>query len=189
MEERLTEGWVSVKLGDVVFPGNTRRPNEATEPDFLYVDIDALDNRLQKIVAPKRISSSEAPSRARLVIHANDVIFSLTRPYLKNIAIIPSDLDNQIASTAYCVLRPEDGISSHYIFYLVIRDDFIKSIITYGDSPPAAHDDEFLAMEIPIAPTKEQNRIVAAIEQQFTRLDNAVASLQSAKRRVKQYRA
>jgi len=189
MEERLPEGWVSVKLGDVVFPGNTRRPNEATEPDFLYVDIDALDNRLQKIVAPKRISSSEAPSRARLVIHANDVIFSLTRPYLKNIAIIPSDLDNQIASTAYCVLRPEDGISSHYIFYLVIRDDFIKSIITYGDSPPAAHDDEFLAMEIPIAPTKEQNRIVAAIEQQFTRLDNAVASLQSAKRRVKQYRA
>ena len=44
-------------------------------------------------------------------------------------------------------------------------------------------------MGIPLAPTNEQSRIVAAIEQQFTRLDSAVASLRSAKARAKQYRA
>jgi type I restriction enzyme, S subunit len=189
MDERLPEGWVSAKLGDIVFPGDARHPNKSTEPDFLYVDIEALDNTLQKIVAPKKIPSSEAPGRARLVIHTDDIIFSLTRPYLKNIAIVPPELDDQIASTAYCVMRPETGISSHFIYYLITRDDFIDSIITYGDSPPAAHDDEFLAMKIPLAPTNEQHRIVGAIEQQFTRLDNAVASLQSAKARAKQYRA
>lgn len=42
---------------------------------------------------------------------------------------------------------------------------------------------------IPLAPLPEQARIVAAIEQQFTRLDSAVASLRSAKARAKQYRA
>lgn len=189
MNEKLPEGWVSAKLGDVVFPRDTRHPNESTESDFLYVDIEALDNRLQKIVAPKKVPSSEAPGRARLVIHTNDVIFSLTRPYLKNIAIVPPELDNQIASTAYCVMRPERGVSSNFIFYLITRDEFINSIVTYGDSPPAAHDDEFLAMEIPLAPTNEQHRIVSAIEQQLTRLDNAVVSLQSAKARAKQYRA
>ncbi len=41
----------------------------------------------------------------------------------------------------------------------------------------------------PLAPLPEQHRIVAAIEQQFTRLDSAVASLQSAKARARQYRA
>lgn len=189
MDERLPKGWVSAKLGDVVFPGDTRHPNKSAEPDFLYVDIEALNNSLQKIVAPKKIPSNEAPGRARLVIHTNDVIFSLTRPYLKNIAIVSPELDDQIASTAYCVMRPEKGVSSHFIFYLVTRDDFINSIVTYGDSPPAARDDEFLAMKISLAPTNEQHRIVAAIEQQFTRLDNAITSLQSAKARAKQYRA
>ncbi|HZO75841.1 MAG TPA: restriction endonuclease subunit S [Ktedonobacteraceae bacterium] len=189
MDEKLPEGWENVKLGDVVFPGITLHPKNLNEQHFMYVDIEALDNNIQKIVAPKKILSKEAPGRARLVIHTNDIIFSLTRPYLKNIAIVPPELDNQIASTAYCVMRPENGISSYFIFYLVIRDDFIKSVVTYGDSPPAAHDDEFLAIEIPLAPLSEQTRIVAAIEQQFTRLDNAVASLQSAKARAKQYRA
>jgi type I restriction enzyme S subunit len=189
MEEKLPEGWVYAKLRDIVYPGATRNPNTLTEPYFLYVDIEALDNSSQKIVNPKKLPSSEAPGRARMVIHANDVIFSLTRPYLKNIAIVPPELDDQIASTAYCVMRPENGISSQFIFYLVTRDDFINSIVTYGDSPPAAHDDEFLAMKIPLAPTKEQHRIVAAIEQQFSRLDNAIASLQNAKAKAKQYRA
>ncbi len=189
MEEKLPEGWVSTKLGSVVFQGDTRHPGGSTEPDFLYVDIEALDNNTQEIVAPKKIRSSEAPGRARLVIRTGDVIFSLTRPYLRNIAIVPSELDNQVASTAYCVMRPEIGVSSRFIFYLVNRDDFIKSIPTYGDSPPAAHDEEFLAMDIPLASTNEQRRIVEAIEQQFSRLDNAIASLESAKARTKQYRA
>jgi type I restriction enzyme S subunit len=40
-----------------------------------------------------------------------------------------------------------------------------------------------------LPPAAEQSRIVAAIEQQFTRLDNGIASLQSAKAKFKQYRA
>ena len=40
---------------------------------------------------------------------------------------------------------------------------------------------------LPLPPLPEQNHIVAAIEQQFTRLDNAVASLQRARARAKQY--
>lgn len=189
MDEDLPDGWIWARLQDIVYPGGTRNPNNTAESSFLYVDIEALDNKMQRIASPKRFASDNAPGRARLVIHTNDIIFSLTRPYLKNLALIPPELDNQIASTAYCVMRPEEGISSQFVFYLVYRDDFIKSIPTYGDSPPAAHDDEFLAMEIPVAPSQEQARIVAAIEQQFSRLDDAVASLKAAQATAKQYRA
>ena len=44
-------------------------------------------------------------------------------------------------------------------------------------------------MLIPLAPINEQHRIVAAIEQQFTRLDASVAALQRAKTKLKRYRA
>lgn len=42
---------------------------------------------------------------------------------------------------------------------------------------------------IPIAPANEQTRIVAAIEQQFTRLDAGVVALKRAKAKLKRYRA
>ncbi len=44
-------------------------------------------------------------------------------------------------------------------------------------------------MPIALPPLAEQRRIVAAIEEQFTRLDAGVAALKSARARLKQYRA
>jgi len=45
------------------------------------------------------------------------------------------------------------------------------------------------ALKTPLAPTEEQRRIVAAIEEQFTRLDAAVTSLQRARANLKRYHA
>jgi type I restriction enzyme, S subunit len=53
---------------------------------------------------------------------------------------------------------------------------------------PGLSRDDYDDIIVRIPPSLEQHRIVAAIEQQFTRLDSAVASLQSAKARAKQYR-
>jgi type I restriction enzyme, S subunit len=188
-EKELPKGWVKAKLQDIVFPGGTRNPKLDGDGEFYYVDIEAVDNAAQKIVAPKRILNKNAPSRARMAIHTGDIIFSLVRPYLKNIALVPGGLDGQVASTAYCVMRPEKDVSSQFIFYYCLQQSFIDSIKTYGDSPPAAHDNEFLALEIPVAPTKEQHRIIAAIEQKLTELDASVASLQQDKERLKAARA
>jgi type I restriction enzyme S subunit len=44
-------------------------------------------------------------------------------------------------------------------------------------------------LAIPLAPLAEQRRIVATIEQQFTRLDAAVSALEQAQTRLKRYRA
>lgn len=89
----------------------------------------------------------------------------------------------------YCVLRPELSIESAYLFYAVVRESFIDSVVTYGNSPPAARDDEFMRMSIPLAPLAEQRRIVAAIEAHFTRLDAGVAALRRAQTALKRYRA
>jgi len=75
-----------------------------------------------------------------------------------------------------------------FLFYVL--PGYLKAINDATSSMTVKHLSSKSIEEIPLplAPLAEQHRIVAAIEQQFTRLDNAVASLQSAKRRVKQYR-
>jgi hypothetical protein len=95
----LPRGWEWARLGDVASSGRKRNPKADGEGDFLYVDVEALDNNTQRIVAPKRLRNSEAPSRARLEIKSGDVLFSLVRPYLKNVAKVPEELNGQIASS------------------------------------------------------------------------------------------
>lgn len=189
MSEELPSGWATALLSDIVLPRETRNPSKEDGGTFEYVDIEALDNRYQIIVSPKTLKKADAPSRARVSIRPGDVLFSLVRPYLKNVAVVPEELETAVASTAYCPLRPTEAVDSRFLFYQVVQDSFIHSIPTYGNSPPAARDDEFLAMAVQIAPIDEQIRIVSKVEELFSKLDAGVAALQRVRENLKRYRA
>jgi type I restriction enzyme, S subunit len=185
----LPRGWTVAPISDVVSANATRNPAANGSGTFRYVDIEALDNRRQSITSPKDIHSREAPSRARMLIRAGDVLFSLVRPYLKNIAVVPPTLDGEVASTAFCIMHPEAEFDSRFLFYQIVQDAFINSVPTYGNSPPSARDEEFLSLTIAIAPHQEQRRIVAKIEELFSDLDAGVAALERVRANLKRYRA
>jgi type I restriction enzyme, S subunit len=54
---------------------------------------------------------------------------------------------------------------------------------------PGLSRDDYNALVVQVAPLPEQQRIVTAIEQQFTRLDAAVTALQHTRTKLKRYRA
>ena len=185
----LPNGWMLMPIRETVVPTGSRNPKKEGAGSFRYVDVDALDNTKQVIGTAKEIDKTDAPSRARMLIKQGDVLFCLVRPYLKNIAIVPRELDGEVASTAYCVLRPNAGMDSRFLFYQIVRESFIHSIPTYGNSPPSARDDEFMGMSIYVAPLPEQRRIVAKIEELFSDLDAGVAALERVRANLKRYRA
>lgn len=181
-------GWNYLALGDICEPTPRRNPRNDGDGTFQYVDIDAVDNRRLEIVDPKELPRNLAPSRARHEIRSGDVIFSLVRPYLRNIARVPKALDRQIASTAFHVLRPSPCITTDYLYYAVQRDAFIRSVVTYGESPPAARDDEFARLLIPVAPLAEQVRVVEQVERYRSLLDEANLGLARAVRHLDRLR-
>ena len=100
MRERdLPVGWEWVRLVDISSKIETANPENYPDKEFLYLDIDSVDNSQQKITNPKTILGSEAPSRARQIVKSGDILFSTVRTYLKNIAYVEEQYDNQIAST------------------------------------------------------------------------------------------
>lgn len=101
--------WELCTVGEVTLLVDTISANGTSDREVAYIDISCIDNIANKIVRPKRLKLSEAPSRARQVVQTGDVLFSTVRPYLRNIAAVPSPLDGEIASTGFAVLRSANG--------------------------------------------------------------------------------
>lgn len=116
--------WEKIKLGKVLLPMQTKKP---TGQFFRYIDIDAIDNKRQIVKAPKLILTEKAPSRASRGVETGNILFSMVRPYLKNIAQIDSDLSDCIASTGFYVCRCKPELNSRFLYYLFIFDGSVTT--------------------------------------------------------------
>jgi type I restriction enzyme S subunit len=187
----LLKGWKWTTMGDITQPIEKIHPSQTFANEFTYLDISSIDNNTQRIVAPKIYESKDSPSRARQLVHANDVLFSTVRTYLKNIAQVPAAYDGQIASTGFSVLRAQDCVDPRYLFYYCLTEQFLNPLndLQRGTSYPAVRDSDVREQPIPLAPLPEQQRIVAKIEEQFTRLDAGVATLKRVQTALRRYKA
>lgn len=187
---KLPEGWVSTTLREVSLPiVRINRDYQNSNESFKYIDIESIDNERFVIKDFKSFTWGNAPSRAQQKIKANDILFANVRPYLKNITIIPSLLDDQIASTGFCVIRPL-VINPKFVFYYVLSQTFIDTInkLATGTSYPAVTNNIILEQSIVLAPVNEQNRIVEKIEEFFSELDQVIKGLKKAHQQLEIYK-
>jgi type I restriction enzyme S subunit len=179
-----------VPLSELTVPKVDQRGPEGFG-EFTYVDISSIDNRLKKIVDPKHLPVTVAPGRARQRLKTGDVIVSMTRPNLNAVALVPPELDGAIASTGFDVLRATDGINCRWIYYAVQTSEFVRDMsqLVQGALYPAVRPKDIRRYQIPVPDEKQQCEIVAEIEKQFSRLDEAVANLNRVKANLKRYKA
>ncbi|MBP3848503.1 MAG: restriction endonuclease subunit S, partial [Pyramidobacter sp.] len=159
--------------GNVLFkPMEVRRPIEKT---FLYIDIDAIDNKRQIISAPKLLSADEAPSRAVRGVQCGDTLFSMVRPYLKNIAFVSEQLKDAIASSGFYVCRPRQCTDARYIYRLMTSPYVVDGLNVHmkGDNSPSIRKNDIEEFLFPVPPLSEQRRIVERVERLFAKLDAA----------------
>ena len=151
-------------LRDVVEKSTgTRNPAVQPDDEFTYVDVSAIDNQQKIINGARLLLGSEAPSRARKLLRANDVLVSTVRPNLNAVALVPSELDGQVGSTGFCVLRAMPSlVLPEYLFYFVRSQRFVDALagLVAGALYPAVTDSQVLDQELPLPSLSEQRRIV-----------------------------
>jgi type I restriction enzyme S subunit len=88
---------------------------------------------------------------------------------------------------------PERYVSARYVQYYLQSGEAKVSIDRMktggSDSGLNLTHDRFRRLRVPLAPRREQERIVAAIEEQFSRLDAGLAALAHVRQNLKQMRA
>lgn len=160
--------WPTTSIGRVCIPTEQRDPTRNPEAPFRYIDIAAIDRSAKRIVTVPEILGADAPSRARKAVRAGDVLVSTVRPNLNAVAVVPPELDGQIASTGFCVLRADPRLANHrYIFYRCITPEFVNGLVGQmrGANYPAVSDAVVKQSDLPLSAPREQNRIVEILEQ------------------------
>jgi type I restriction enzyme S subunit len=138
-----------------------RDPSKKPEDVFYYIDIASINVLTGEIENPQELTGDEAPSRARKVVSAFDIIVSTCRPTRGAISVVPVHLHNQIASTAFSILRAKHGVNPYYLCYAIRLPSTLEQFRKWstGSSYPAILDEDVEKTLIPIPEKDEQDRI------------------------------
>lgn len=164
----LPSSWNWVRGKTVFMPMESIKPSS----DFVYIDVDAVNNRKNIIEKPKMVKKENAPSRATRKLHKNDLLFSMVRPYLKNIALVDDKYKNAIASTGFYVITPSLGYYPMFLFHLMLSNYVVEGLNSFmkGDNSPSINNCHIEDYLYPLPPIEEQKRIVNKIDQLFKQL-------------------
>ena len=164
---RMPESWELSTLGTLCESTDSVDLRSEADRMIEYVDVSSISRDYMHIEMTSRFILKEAPGRARKRILTSDVIFATVRPTLLRVAIVPEELDNQVCSTAFCVLRRDSKMSTHnFIYYVVQRDQFVQQLaeIETGASYPAVTDRMVKEQVVPMPSLEEQHEIVAILD-------------------------
>ena len=156
--------------------------------EFPYIEIGAISVEDGEIGNIERVPIADAPSRAKMMVVAGDLLVSLTRPTRRAIAFAT---DEAIASTGFAIIHGfSNEVISEYLS-VILRSE----LCTYqfdqrstGGNYPAITEEQLLRCEIPIAAKEVQMRIASAassIRAEARKLKaDATAALDAAKRKI-----
>lgn len=155
---------------------NDEALTESTAPnyEFRYVDIGSVT--LQKgIEQYQGFSFENAPSRARRIVRAGDVIVSTVRTYLKAVASIHDDKD-VIVSTGFAVIRPKE-VDSRFLAYSLANHYFVEMVSSRstGVSYPAINASAMVNIKNVLPPNDIQKCIADYLDRKTEAVDTAIS--------------
>ena len=155
------------KIEDLVDKGIASvKKSYKTSDEIEYIDISSIDNVSNIVVETTKYEVSKAPSRAQQCVKNGDILVSTVRPINRNIAVVTKKLQNLVASTGFCVLRPKDGYRE-YLLSIVKSDAYTECMCdkASGGLYPAVNNSDVLSYGIHI-PDIQLSQKISAIYQQ-----------------------
>ncbi|MGI2092806.1 restriction endonuclease subunit S [Shewanella oncorhynchi] len=185
---QLPKGWVGCKLGDVVDYGKTVKAVMTNiDNDAWILELEDLEKDSSKIL--QRVSFGERkPKSAKNAFKAGDVLYGKLRPYLNKIVIAPED---GICTSEIIPLKVPTGlVDNRFLFYWLkgrVFGDYVNAV-SYGVNMPRLGTKDGSNAPMVLAPTTEQKRIVAKLDEVLAQVDIIKARLDRIPAILKRFR-
>jgi type I restriction enzyme S subunit len=172
-----------VSLGEVVRPNRPRVKPESM-PDAPFIGMEHVEAHTMKL-----LGTVPAATMKSSAVHfkPGDVLYGRLRPYLNKVF---RPTFEGLCSAEFIVFPENDRIDGRYLQYFLNSGTFVRfaTHLNAGDRPRVDFD-QIAPYKIPVPSLARQHEIVAELEKQFSRLDEAVANLQRVKANLKRYKA
>ena len=182
MTTDLPPGWEMARLGDM---GTEVRGQVSTEPGISYdlYSVPAFSTGQPEQVDGESIKSGKRP------VEEHDVLLCKINPRINRVWTVGPDPGRpQVASTEYLVIRLHQPQMAEYLSYYLSAPIFREWIKLAVEGATGSHtrakSGPILEQFVPVPPLLEQERIVVAIEEHFSRLDAIEASIEDADGRL-----
>ncbi len=190
-ELALPLGWSAKRLkhlatyNDEVLAEST---DEEEEIDYVEISGVSLSRGIEVIA---RMTFGHAPSRARRKVRSGDILISTVRTYLRAIAKVDEALPDLIASTGFCVVRPNDDVDSDFLGWAAKSEPFVSGVVarSVGVSYPAINASELVTIDMPVPPLDTQWRIARFLDESTARIDGLVEKVRNSIARLEEYRS
>jgi len=170
-------------LGEVVRPNRPRVKPESM-PDAPFIGMEHVEAHTMKL-----LGTVPAATMKSSAVHfkPGDVLYGRLRPYLNKVF---RPTFEGLCSAEFIVFPENERIDGRYLQYFLNSGAFVRfaTHLNAGDRPRVDFD-QIAPYKIPVPSLAHQREIVAEIEKQFSRLDEAVTNLQRVKANLKRYKA
>lgn len=177
MDQLQAKDGKATMLGDFADLVNDRtNPSRFGDGEFEYIEISDIDGTSAS-VRSSRVPCKNAPSRARKLVAAGDVLISTVRPERKAIGIVPPWLDGAVCSTGIAVLRPKQVHS--LVLARVLQMDFVNLQLlrnNIGIAYPAFDEACLPKVVLPLKPPAMEK--LGSLAERVTRARHQVADLE-----------
>ena len=179
----LPDGWSWTTLGEIIEP-STEKVNPLEIEEIPYISLEHIEKDTGKLLGHGR-SSDVRSSKTKF--NRGDLLYGKLRPYLNKVYV--SDFEG-VCSTDLLVFSKGELLSNAFLLYRFLCRDFVNyaSHNVNGVNLPRVNFQTLSRFKISLPPLPEQHRIVAKIEELFTKLDAGINELHKAQSQLKRYR-
>lgn len=172
--------------------GSNLKASEYTDAGVPIARLQNIDRNQFVYKNIKFVSEDKAEYLDRHNFRPGDILITKLGYPLGEACIAPEKISHGIIVADLVRVRvPVDGIDRKYLTYAINSPFLVRQFEkhTKGTTRPRVNLGIIRKLPIPVAPLEQQKRIVAEIEKQFSRLDEAVANLKRVKANLKRYKA
>ena len=174
----LPQGWESVTLGTVTKPRAGKVVPERAD-HRPYLSLDGIESG-SKLPTKWEVASDYRSQSVQLF--PGDVAYSRLRPYLNKVVVV----DRAALGSSELIVFPQKSVlEPRFLSYRLSSPDFVAfaDLNSDGDRPRLKWK-QMQGFRFALPPLAEQRRIIAAIEEHFSRLDAAEAALERSLQRL-----
>lgn len=136
------EGWRMAVLSEIA---SVNKESISKQYPYDYVDyIDIGSVSKGQISSVTRLSTKDAPGRAKRIAFDGDVLWGMVRPNLKSYALVFHPKETSVFSTGFAILHAEK-VPFSFLYCHVTQDEFVSYLIncTNGAAYPAVKPSHF----------------------------------------------